>query len=212
MKDHGRSRISAMISWIASCVNMGNNILFSKNIMETIEIPGLGILHKDSENDSYCSEPRHIAALGDEMCFISIEDYDEDPCQQDFHVAIQNFLSIDQSVIRAAEPYIYQYYQDCNNCFDPTDDEFIVIEASEDIWEHIELGGEAVISRRFGGDKNIYVSLSCYCDWEEEHGLQIVFKNGLTVNRIGSCTGHLTNSDAYGNTKLEDVIYRSTSC
>jgi hypothetical protein len=178
--------------------------------MKTIEIPGVGVLYKDSENDSYCSELRHITVLGDEMCFISIEDYDEDPCQQDFHVAIQNFLSIDQSVIRAAEPYIYQYYQDCNNCLDPKDDEFIAIEAPEDIWEHIELGGEAVVSRRFGGDKGIYVSLSCYCDWEEEHGLQIVFKNGLTVNRIGSCTGHLANSDAYSDMKFEEVIYRST--
>jgi hypothetical protein len=179
--------------------------------MKTIELPGLGVLSKDSADDWYCSEPRHIPVLGDEMCFISIENYDEDPCQPDFHVAIQNFLSIDESVIRAVEQYIYQYYQDCNDCFDPKDDEFIAIESPEDIWEHIELGGEALVSRRFGGDKGIYVSLSCYCDWEEEHGLQIVFKNGLTVNMIGSYSGQLTNSDAYDDEKLENVIYRSKS-
>jgi hypothetical protein len=179
--------------------------------MKTIEIPGLGVLRQESEDDCYCSEPRHIPVLGDETCFISIENYDEDPCQQNFHVAIQNFLSIDESVIRAVEQHIYQYYQDCNSYFDPSDEEFIEIATPEDIWEHIELGGEAVVSRRFGGDEGIYISLSSYCDWEEEHGLLMVFKNGLTVNMVGSCSGHLTNSDAYADEKLEDVIYRSTS-
>jgi len=36
-----------------------------------------------------------------------------------------------------------------------------------------------LITRRAYGDKGIYVSLECGCDWEHEHGLQIVFKNGL---------------------------------
>jgi hypothetical protein len=176
--------------------------------MKTIEIPGLGVLRQESEDDWYCSEPRHIPVLGDETCFISIENYDDDPCQQDFHVAIQNFLSIDESVIRAVEQHIYQYYQDCNSCFDPKDDEFIEIAAPEDIWEHIELGGEAVVSRRFGGDEGVYISLSSYCDWEEEHGLLMVFKNGLTINMVGACSGHLTNSDAYADEKLEGIIYQ----
>ncbi len=179
--------------------------------MKTIEIPGLGLLRQESEDDYYCSAPIHIPVLGDENCFICVENYEEDSCPQDFHVAIQNFLSIDESVIRAVEQYIYQYYQDCNSCFNPSDEEFIAIAAPEDIWEHIELGGEAVVSRRCGGDEGVYISLSSYCDWEEEHGLLLVFKNGLTVNMIGSCSGHLTNSDAYGDEQFEEVIYRSVS-
>jgi hypothetical protein len=175
--------------------------------MKTIEIPGLGVLSKESEDDWYCSEPMRISVLGDELCFVIIDNYDEDFGQQDFHIAIQNFLSIDESAIRAVEQDIYQYYQDCNKCFDPKDAEFIAIESPADIWEHIELGGEAVVSRRLGGDKGIYISLSSYCDWEEEHGLQLVFKNGLTVNMVGSSSGHLTNSDAYDDEKLEHVIY-----
>lgn len=173
--------------------------------MKMIEIPGLGILRQ--EGDGYCSEPRHIPVLGDETCFIYLENYDGDSCQQDFHVAIQNFLSIDESAIRAVEQHIYQYYQDC--CSNPDDEDFIEILAPEDVWEHIELGGEAVVSRRSGGDKGIYISLSSYCDWEEEHGLLMVFKNGLTVSMVGACCGHLTNSDACADEQLEDVIYRS---
>ena len=50
-------------------------------------------------------------------------------------------------------------------------------------------------------------SVECGCDWEGEHGLQIVFKDGLVVNKVGAFDGHVTNSDAYGDPGLEDVVY-----
>ena len=65
-----------------------------------------------------------------------------------------------------------------------------------------------MVSRRPYGDRAAYVSLECGCDWEEEHGLQIVFKEGLHVNMVGQYDGHLTNADAYGDGRLENVIYR----
>ncbi|RDH43718.1 hypothetical protein B9G39_09845 [Zooshikella ganghwensis] len=58
------------------------------------------------------------------------------------------------------------------------------------------------------GDKAIYISLSCECDWEEEHGLLLVFKEGRYINKLGGYDGHLTNSDAYGDKNLEKVVYR----
>jgi hypothetical protein len=64
-----------------------------------------------------------------------------------------------------------------------------------------------MVSRRPYGDELIYISLACAGDWEREHGLQVVFKQGLLVNKVGPFDGHLTNSDAYANKELEDVIY-----
>jgi hypothetical protein len=64
------------------------------------------------------------------------------------------------------------------------------------------------VARRAYGDKGIYVSVECGCDWEVEHGLQLVFKNGLKVNKLGGYDGHLTNSDAFADESLEDVVYR----
>ena len=89
------------------------------------------------------------------------------------------------------------------------DDEFVIIATPSDLWKHIRLGASPVVSRRPYGDKSVYVSLECECVWEEEHGLQIVFKNGLKVNKVGPFDGHLTNSDAYGDASLEEVIYVS---
>ncbi len=54
-----------------------------------------------------------------------------------------------------------------------------------------------MVTRRPYGDKGIYISVECGCDWEEEHGLQLVLKNGLKVNKLGGYDGHLTNSDAF---------------
>jgi hypothetical protein len=47
------------------------------------------------------------------------------------------------------------------------------------------------------------------CDWEPEHGLQIVFRGGRTVTKVGPYDGHLTNSAAYADGDLDGVLYRS---
>ena len=76
------------------------------------------------------------------------------------------------------------------------------------VWQHVRFGSEPMVSRRQYGDKGIYISVECGCDWEEEHGLQLVLKNGLKVNKLGEYDGHLTNSDAFDDGSLEHVIYR----
>ena len=118
----------------------------------------------------------------------------------------QNFILNDEVTLKEAEKYIFQYYEDL---YDEEDD-CVKITKPEDVWNHIEFGDSLMVTRREYGDKLIYISLECSCDWEEEHGLEIVFKEGLKVNKIGSFDGHLTNSDAYANDELEDVVYYST--
>lgn len=53
----------------------------------------------------------------------------------------------------------------------------------------------------------IYFSLECNCDGEPEHGLQLVIRDGLTVSKVGSFDGHLTNADAYGDRSLAGIVY-----
>jgi hypothetical protein len=172
-----------------------------------VEIPGLGIVNKDRELDWYHSAPITVPVLGGRKCRIVVEGYDDDEDKAEFHEAIANFLSIDDSVLKAAEKYIHRYYKDCKKQLDDDDYQAVTIESPGDVWAHIRLGDEPVVSRRAYGDRGVYVSLSCGCDWEDEHGLQIVFKNGRTVNKVGFYDGHLTNSDARGDESLEDVIY-----
>ena len=173
-----------------------------------MEIPHLGVVTKITELDWYRSEPVSVPVLGGKACRIVVSGYDDDPRKDDFHAAIANFLRIPPSVLKEAESHIFRYYQNCNSNWEPDDDEYVSIESPSDVWSHIHLGSEPNVRRRAYGGKGIYVSLECNCDWEPEHGLQIVFKNGLRVNKVGSYDGHVTNSDAYASDALEDVIYQ----
>ncbi|PTE08953.1 DUF6985 domain-containing protein [Mesorhizobium helmanticense] len=172
-----------------------------------MKIPGLGECRFDERNGCYVSEPISLAVMNGDKCRILVEGYDEDPPVEDFHKAIANFLEAPNTVLRAAASHIFKYYLDVKANIEPADD-FPSISSPSEIWQFVQLGGEAFVSRRPEGDNGIYVSLECNCDWEPEHGLQIVFKNGAVVNKVGSYDGHLTNSDAYADSTLENVIYR----
>lgn len=173
-----------------------------------MDIPGLGPVTKDVEFDWYYSEPMVIPVLGEQPSRLVVEGYDEDPHKDDFHTAIRNFRAIDQTVLRQCEEYVYRYYQDRNDDLEPGEEGYTLIESAKDVWAHVRLGCEPMVTRRAFGDEGIYVSVECGCDWEIEHGLQIVFKNGLRVNKIGPYDGHLTLSDAYNNERLENLIYK----
>jgi Domain of unknown function (DUF6985) len=90
----------------------------------------------------------------------------------------------------------------------PGDSECVQIERGK-IWEHVQVGDEPMVTRSAYGDQRVYISFECSRDWEPEHGLQIVFKEGRIVNKVGPYDGHLTNAAAFADDKLENVVYRS---
>lgn len=173
-----------------------------------MNIPGLGEVTKDEQLGWYCSAPMPVALLRGQECRVVLEGYVEDIAKEQYHAAIANLLSSSFSVLRAAEQYVFQYYQEMNANWNPGDEEFIHIESASEVWRHIQLGTEPIVTRRGNGDRAVYVSLECNCDWEPEHGLQIVLRDGKVVTKVGPYDGHLTNSDAYADNALEHVVYR----
>ena len=173
-----------------------------------MQIPVLGQVTKDERFGWLYSAPLPLSALENRKVRIVLEGYEEDENKDDFHSAISAFLSIGASVLKAAEPHVFSYYRDMNGYWTPSDEEYVSIKTPSEVWSHVELGEEAFVSRRSSGDKGIYVSIECNCDWEPEHGLQIVFKDGKSISKVGPYDGHLTNSDAYADERFENVIYR----
>lgn len=171
-----------------------------------MEVPLHGNLTKDTDLDWYVSEEKPINLLNGQGCKIILEAYEEDPNQDDFHKTIANFLEAGQELLQGAEKYIFEYYQDTVKSLEGIV-ELPKINNEQDIWEHIDFGNEIIISRRSYGDKQIYVSMEWGCAWEQEHGLQIVLKNGNSLAKVSSFDGHSTNSDSYADPSLEDVIY-----
>lgn len=89
--------------------------------------------------------------------------------------------------------------------FDEADEPLRQIKDHNEIWTFIE-PTEIYISRRHRRDHDIYIQVTCECDWEQEHGLQLVFRQGKQLTRISSQDGHLTEADAYDKPDEKDEL------
>jgi hypothetical protein len=163
-------------------------LLKKEMIEEEMQTLGLGFV-KEPNLDRYISKWVPVNMLNGQPCRLVIEGYDADSNKTDFRTAIVNLLAADESVLREAEPHLYRYYQACNATYEPGGDESVDIPRPAGVWAHIDLGTNLVVARRPSGDRAVYISLKCDCDWEPEHGLQIVFKSGLYVSKIGPYDG-----------------------
>lgn len=137
--------------------------------------------------------------------------YIDDAQNSDYQRALQNLLELDSSALTAVTPYVAQY---CNEVAYLCGDNKMLqvsIERPSDVWNYVQFGSELHVSRRANGDDEdgIYFSLECNCDWEPEHGLVLVLRDGRAFTKVGPYDGHLTNSDAYGDPKLKNVIFKS---
>ena len=176
-----------------------------------MQIPGLGEVVRDAELGWYRSGPVPVPVLGGTACRFAVDGYDGDPGQQDFHAAIRNFLALDRSALDAAASSIFAYCRDVmDDVLADGDDEWHVeIDGTEHVLDHVHLGNEPAVSRDPYGDQHVYISIECECDWEPEHGLHIVFRDGVRVTKVGPYDGHLTNAAAFDDDRLEDVVYRT---
>ena len=168
----------------------------------------MGTVTKEDGFGWYRSEARPLPVLGGATCRVVVDGYDDDPHKDDFHAAIGTFLALDESVLRSATPYVFEYYQDVTAAVIADDDLdwYVEIPGPDEVWNHIEIGYEVMVQRH-GRSGLVYMSVACGCDWEPEHGLQIVFREGRTVSKVGPYDGHLTNASAYDRDDLADVIY-----
>ena len=172
-----------------------------------MHIPGLGTVTKDDDFGWYISDEVTINAFGGQACRVCVEGYDDDRDKDAFHEAIANLLSADDRVLSAASASVFEYYEDIRSYLSPNDLADLNIATPADVWRHVQFGGEAIVSRRGNGDCCVYVSIECNCNWEREHGLQIVLRGGRWITKVGPYDGHLTNSDAYARDEYEDIVY-----
>ncbi len=172
-----------------------------------MEIPGLGPVTVDADFGDYVSQPLPVPVFGDALCRFVVAGYDDDDAKVDFETAISAFLRLDESALKSASGPVFQYYLDVKTEVGG-DEDFVSIAGPEDVWSHVRLGGEASVQREDAhGDRQVYVSVECECAWEPEHGLQIVFRRGSSVSKVGPFDSHLTNVSAFDRADLADVVY-----
>lgn len=106
---------------------------------------------------------------------------------------------------------MFRYFQDTMRLLaDEAPD--LSIANAPDVWQHVDFG-ESIHVHRERGDKyveaGVYLSVECSCEWEQEHGLQLVSREGIEVVKVGAYDGHLTHAHAFGDPRLVGVVYRS---
>jgi hypothetical protein len=80
--------------------------------------------------------------------------------------------------------------------------------APDDIWQHIHPTSLLVTSESDGDNKDDYVVVEGSCDWEEEHGISLVFRRGLMLTRLSQYDGHLTEAHAWGKPMPDPLMDR----
>ncbi|HQU82707.1 MAG TPA: hypothetical protein PKY59_06270 [Pyrinomonadaceae bacterium] len=99
--------------------------------------------------------------------------------------AISNFLSKNVSDRLSDSLNVFNNYREIQDYYDtqtwgaPP----LQINHENEIWQYVN-PGSVFICRGSNIDDNIYILITCECDWEPEHGLQLVFKNGLELTKV----------------------------
>jgi hypothetical protein len=176
------------------------------NGVRDVELQELGPLGTSDRFGWVRVSPVFVPMTGRESEIV-LEGYVEDDAMQDFEQAVDNFLSLGTESLRFCERWVFEYYQDSHAVWDNSDVSPPQIGAAAEVWSHVRFGGVIMVSRRAHGDRAVYISIECECDWEPEHRLQLVFRKGERVTKIGPFDGYLSNADALGRPELEHVVY-----
>lgn len=123
--------------------------------------------------------------------------------------ALDAFLALTAKDRLEDTRHVYAYYRDIEQMYAKEIGrrlEMVEPEVPEAIWANItptELSFE--VGRQ--GDPHTYVVAECECDWEVEHGLMLVWRDGITLCKVSDYDGHITNANAFGDASMKDVVY-----
>jgi len=141
------------------------------------------------------------------VTYITAESDNDATFVADADQALTQFLQLASDVRHSLSPLVTKNCMDFLEAveYDEHDEPLVRIGDQHSIWDFVA-PIEVFLSRRHRRDNDIYVQIDCECAWEEEHGLQLVFRQGKKLTRISGIDGHLTAADAEGTTDEEDEL------
>lgn len=165
---------------------------------------------EDSFADWWKSEEIAVPFFDNDKLMITFMDFESEHDKtfiDEADQALTNFLklnAVDRNLIsELAYKNCVEFLDAVEN--DEADEPLRQIKKKNEIWNFIQ-PTEIYVTRRPYKDQDIYVFIACECDWEQEHGLQLVFRQGKQLTRISDQDGHLTEADAYDKPDEEDEL------
>ena len=141
------------------------------------------------------------------ITFMDFEPEHDKTFIEEADLALINFLKLKTTDRNLLSDLAHKNYMDFLDAvgFDEADEPLRQIKDRKEIWDFIQ-PAEIYVTRRPFKEQDIYVLITCDCDWEQEHGLQLVFRKGKQLTRISDQDGHLTEADAYDKPDDEDEL------
>lgn len=171
----------------------------------------IGSLKQDeSFSDWWKSTEIEIPFMDNEKLTITFMDFEPEHDTafiEESDQALENFLKLTVDDRNLISELAYKNCMDFLEAvgYDEDDEPLWKIKNPQEIWNFVQ-PAEIYVSRRSRRDEDIYVQIVCECDWEQEHGLQFVFRQGKQLTRISSQDGHITEADAYDTPDSEDEL------
>lgn len=133
---------------------------------------------------------------------VSFVDFDPDGDKEalaEADKALANFFALDKSYRESISPLVYKNCREFLEAigFDEDYQDMWDIKDEKEIWQFVQ-PTEISVTPHPDNEYDMYVQVLCECDWEQEHGLQLVFRQGKKLIRVSGQDGHLTDSDESG--------------
>ena len=174
--------------------------------MTALEFPPLGRLQPDDlDLGWHISKPVRVPYFGSRKLPFVLEQVHRDRKPEEFAAAVKAFLRKGAAARTEATPYVYRSYADYVDDVGDEDLGFTIARPAS-VWKHVH-PTKIHLRRRHRRDKAVYLQILAECDWEEEHGLQIVYRAGSRLSRVSNQDGHLTRADAFALPEKQDRIY-----
>jgi hypothetical protein len=184
--------MACLIGWVKK------SLLMSQKITSTV----IGELQQDKNfRDWWVSADLPIPFFENKKLHITFVDFspESDPSfLPEADQALTAFLNKEEKDRLEISGLVYKNFDQIRSeVEDPYWSETLnAIKSPAEIWKFVQPLGISVCRRPYG-EQDIYIDISCKCEWEEEHGLQLVFRQGKKLTRVSQIDGHLTDADAY---------------
>ena len=169
-----------------------------------MNIESLGTLKPDPKIKAWLvSEPVSVPYFDGQPLTFTLDGLTEADTE-DVQSAVTAFLGLGADARRAASQFVFQNYR---RMVEAVGDDQVDchIKSPDDVWAYVH-PTEIYVSRRHRRDMLIYIQITAECDWEREHGLQIVYRRGVELSRVSDQDGHLTHTDAYDVPEDQDRV------
>lgn len=180
-------------------------------MVKQIESKVVGRLKQiDNFSDCWKSEEIEVPFFENKrlaITFLSYEPEHDKAFVDDADLALTNFFQLTTQDRISISKLVYKNYNDYLNEVDinVVDESLRQIEDIQEIWRFI-YPTDIFAERRAYSEKDIYIMVACECEWEQEHGLQLVFRQGKKLTRVSIQDGHLTEADAEDKPDEQDEL------